>query len=176
MISKEISLLSIFQKSQSSLITLRNNAKNAIRLTKIESFIFSLLFYTNHILIDLTASNNTTRYFCNTVYYIYHRNSKYFYLSVALRNRGNVLTASHVNFSAIVMERECFEMFGIFFEGHKDLRKLLLDYGFIGNPLLKQFPLPGFHQISYTTHKGLIFKDIELAQVLRNFTYISPWN
>lgn len=72
------------------------------------------------------------------------------------------------------MERECFEMLEFSWRT-PGLRKLLLDYGFIGNPLLKQFPLPGFTQISYTSHKGLVFKDIELSQVLRNFNYIFPW-
>jgi len=175
MIQQAFSLYSIFKKAQSISVTLRNNTIIGIRLHKMQPHIFPLLNNTGFVLTDITASNHPERFFCNTIYYIYGGLTSHVYLSALTTNHGSIPTASLVNFSALVTERECYEMFGIIFENHPDLRKLLLDYGAIGNPLLKSFPLTGYNQISYTVNKGLLFKEISLPQSLRVFTYMQPW-
>tara|TARA_B100001013_G_scaffold12792_1_gene7516 strand:- start:13 stop:621 length:609 start_codon:yes stop_codon:yes gene_type:complete len=73
-------------------------------------------------------------------------------------------------------EREAFDLFGINFEGHKDLRRLLTDYGFEGYPLRKDFPLTGYVEVKYDEEKKrVIYKPVELEQEYRNFDFESPW-
>jgi len=175
MIQQAISLSSILKKAQSISVTIRKQPIIAIRLNKIESNLFIIFKLLRYTLIDLTASNHPERYFCNTIYYIYEGLMSHIYLSVLTLNHGRINTASITNFSALVAERECSEMFGIIFQNHPDLRKLLLDYGAIGTPLLKQFPLTGYTQIAYTVKKGLLFQEISLPQILRIFSYDQPW-
>ena len=74
------------------------------------------------------------------------------------------------------MEREVWDLFGIFFTNHPDLRRLLTDYGFIGHPLRKDFPLSGFVDIFYNdAQKLLTYEPVELAQSFRKFSFGSPW-
>jgi NADH:ubiquinone oxidoreductase subunit C len=70
------------------------------------------------------------------------------------------------------LEREVFDLFGIFFINHHDLRRILTDYGFLGYPLRKDFPLTGFVEIIYDdSQKHIIYKPVELAQEFRNFSF-----
>lgn len=73
-------------------------------------------------------------------------------------------------------EREAFDLFGIKFEGHKDLRRLLTDYGFEGYPLRKDFPLTGYVEVKYDEEKKrVVYEPVELEQEYRNFDFESPW-
>lgn len=73
-------------------------------------------------------------------------------------------------------EREVWDMFGVFFIGHHDLRRILTDYGFEGYPLRKDFPLTGFVEIRYDDEKKcLVYEPVELTQEYRLFTFLSPW-
>src|SRR6056297_2356796 len=73
-------------------------------------------------------------------------------------------------------EREIWDLFGVFFQGHPDLRRILTDYGFQGHPLRKDFPLTGFHEYRYCdSEKRVITEPVELAQEFRYFEYGSPW-
>jgi NADH-quinone oxidoreductase subunit C len=73
-------------------------------------------------------------------------------------------------------EREAFDMYGVFFDGHPDLRRLLTDYGFDGHPLRKDFPLTGHVQVRYDEErKRVIYEPVALMQEFRNFDYLSPW-
>jgi NADH/F420H2 dehydrogenase subunit C len=73
-------------------------------------------------------------------------------------------------------EREVYDMFGIYFKNHPDLRRILTDYGFMGHPLRKDFPLTGYTEVRYdTTEKRVLYEPVEIAQEFRSFNLISPW-
>jgi NADH:ubiquinone oxidoreductase subunit C len=96
-------------------------------------------------------------------------------LSIFL-NEIDVIQSSTVIFSgANWLEREVFDMFGIFFSKHKDLRRILTDYGFEGFPLRKDFPLNGFFEVRYDEDKQfLLYEHIELMQGFRFYDFFSP--
>ena len=78
--------------------------------------------------------------------------------------------------SANWSEREIWDMFGIFFSGHPDLRRLLTDYGFEGHPLRKDFPLTGRVQVKYDTEQNrVLYEPVNLIQEYRDFDFLSPW-
>lgn len=78
--------------------------------------------------------------------------------------------------SANWFEREVWDMYGIYFEGHPDLRRILTDYGFQGHPLRKDFPLSGFVECRYDpSKKRVVTEPIELTQEFRQFDALSPW-
>ena len=73
-------------------------------------------------------------------------------------------------------ERETYDMFGVFFSGHPDLRRLLTDYGFEGHPLRKDFPMSGFVEVRYDDdQKRVVYEPIRLNQEYRQFDFLSPW-
>lgn len=73
-------------------------------------------------------------------------------------------------------ERETYDLYGILFSGHPDLRRLLTDYGFEGHPLRKDFPLTGFVEVRYDQDEGrVVYEPVQLTQEFRNFDFLSPW-
>jgi NADH-quinone oxidoreductase subunit C len=74
------------------------------------------------------------------------------------------------------LEREAYDMYGILFDGHPDLRRILTDYGFRGHPLRKDFPMTGYVEMRYSEeHKRVIYEPVKLAQDFRAFDFTSPW-
>lgn len=87
-----------------------------------------------------------------------------------------VPSATPVFAGAFWFEREAYDMYGILFSGHPELRRLLTDYGFDGYPLRKDFPTTGFVEVRYDDErKRVVYEPVKLAQEFRNFDFLSPW-
>ena len=110
----------------------------------------------------------------------------YHLLSMHLNHRIRVVTttdedagvpsATEIFPAANWFEREAFDMYGIIFENHPDLRRILTDYGFHGFPLRKDFPLTGFTEVRYDVEqKRVVYEPVELVQDYRDFDFLSPW-
>ena len=94
-----------------------------------------------------------------------------------LVNENEIVTSLTSIFPAANwMEREVFDMYGVKFKDHPDLRRILTDYGFKGHPLRKDFPLTGHNEVRYSEDdKKVIYEPVKLEQNYRNFDYESPW-
>ena len=97
-------------------------------------------------------------------------------IKVNIADQEDIPSVVDIFSSACWYEREVYDMFGIRFAGSSDLRRILTDYGFVGHPLRKDFPLTGHVQVRYDeTLKQVINEPVILDQEFRNFDFISPW-
>jgi NADH-quinone oxidoreductase subunit C len=91
-------------------------------------------------------------------------------------DRFDVASVTDVWPAANWFEREAFDMYGVLFDNHPDLRRILTDYGFHGFPLRKDFPLSGFTQVVYDEEqKRVVYEPVTLVQEYREFDFLSPW-
>ncbi len=87
-----------------------------------------------------------------------------------------IASATEIHPGADWFEREAYDLYGILFTGHPDLRRLLTDYGFQGHPLRKDFPLTGFVELRYDNEqRRVVYEPVKLAQEYRSFDFLSPW-
>jgi NADH-quinone oxidoreductase subunit C len=129
-------------------------------------------------LVDITAVDHPAREARFDV--VYHLLSMYqnhrIRLKLSLREDRMVPSIVSVHPSANWFEREVFDMFGILFSGHPDLRRILTDYGFRGHPLRKDFPTTGFTEVRYDEkQKRVVYEPVKLVQEYRQFDFMSPW-
>jgi len=129
-------------------------------------------------LIDLTAVDYPERESRFDVVYLLLSmdNNMRMRLVAAVAAGQPVPTVTHLYMAANWAEREAWDMFGIFFAGHPDLRRLLTDYGFEGHPLRKDFPLTGHVEVRYDDNQRRVVNEpVHLVQELRDFDFLSPW-
>jgi len=129
-------------------------------------------------LIDITAVDYPTRDRRFDV--VYHFLSMYqnhrIRVKTAIREEDMLPSLTGVHPSAGWYEREVYDMFGILFTGHADLRRLLTDYGFRGHPLRKDFPTTGYTEVRYDEElKRVVYEPVKLVQEYRQFDFMSPW-
>lgn len=97
-------------------------------------------------------------------------------VKVATDEQAPVPSVITVYPSAGWFEREAFDMYGVLFSGHPDMRRLLTDYGFQGHPLRKDFPMTGYVEVRYDEEqKRVVYEPVKLTQEFRNFDFLSPW-
>ena len=129
-------------------------------------------------LIDLTAIDYPSRKNRFEVVYILlsMTQNKRVIIKTSLKEDENIESITSIYKAADWYERECYDLFGIKFLNHPDLRRIMTDYNFEGHPLRKDFPLTGHTEVRYDDlEKKVIYEPVKLTQEYRNFDYMSPW-
>lgn len=111
---------------------------------------------------------------------VYHllspKNNARIRIKISADERTLVPSVCEVFPSSDWFEREVYDLYGVLFSGHPDLRRLLTDYGFDGHPLRKDFPLTGFVEVRYDDEqRRVVYEPVRLNQEFRNFDFVSPW-
>ena len=129
-------------------------------------------------LIEITAVDYPeSEYRFKMVYLLLsHEHNKRVIIDYSIKENDIISSITSLFPSANWMEREVFDMYGLNFKNHPDLRRILTDYGFEGYPLRKDFPLTGHNEVRYSEEeKKVIYEPVKLEQNYRNFDYSSPW-
>ena len=129
-------------------------------------------------LIDITAIDypEKEKRFKLVYLLLSHENNLRILININIDEKTSVPSITKIFPSANWMEREVFDMYGISFKDHPDLRRILTDYGFKGYPLRKDFPLTGHTEVRYSEeHKKVVYEPVKLDQEYRNFDFESPW-
>ena len=129
-------------------------------------------------LIDITVVDYPERSKRFKIIYLFlsHEFNQRMVLSYGISENEVISSLTSIFPSANWMEREVFDMYGVNFKDHPDLRRILTDYGFDGHPLRKDFPLTGHTEVRYSENqKKVINEPVKLEQNYRNFDYESPW-
>ena len=108
--------------------------------------------------------------------FLSHENNLRIKILIKFQTNETINSLTKIFPSSNWMEREVFDMYGIKFKNHPDLRRILTDYGFKGHPLRKDFPLTGFNEVRYSEkEKKVVYEPVKLEQNYRNFDFESPW-
>ena len=129
-------------------------------------------------LIDITAVDypEKEKRFKLVYLLLSHENNLRILININIDEKLHVPSITKIFPSANWMEREVFDMYGVSFKDHPDLRRILTDYGFKGYPLRKDFPLTGHTEVRYSEeHKKVIYEPVKLDQEYRHFDFESPW-
>jgi NADH-quinone oxidoreductase subunit C len=129
-------------------------------------------------LIDITAVDYPQRQKRFKIVYLLlsHENNLRIIINMNINEKTEVSSLTKIFPSANWMEREVFDMYGISFKNHPDLRRILTDYGFDGHPLRKDFPLTGNTEVRYSEEKKkVVYETVKLDQEYRDFDFDSPW-
>jgi len=129
-------------------------------------------------LIDITAVDypENSKRFKMVYLFLSHQFNQRIIISSLINENEVVPSLTKIFPSANWMEREVFDMYGVKFKDHPDLRRILTDYGFEGYPLRKDFPLTGHNEVRYSEdEKKVIYESVKLEQNYRNFDFESPW-
>jgi len=129
-------------------------------------------------LIDITAVDypEKEKRFKLVYLLLSHENNLRILININIDEKTHVPSITKIFPSANWMEREVFDMYGVSFKDHPDLRRILTDYGFKGYPLRKDFPLTGHTEVRYSEeHKKVIYEPVKLDQEYRHFDFESPW-
>tara|TARA_B100000963_G_scaffold314_1_gene292 strand:+ start:202 stop:786 length:585 start_codon:yes stop_codon:yes gene_type:complete len=162
-------------KEHKKLIEIECNKNNILSLLKKlkenSDFIFDQL-------LDITAVDNPSRERRFDLIYIIQslKKNKKLILKTSLKENDTIETITSVHKAADWYERECYDLFGIEFTNHPDLRRIMTDYNFEGHPLRKDFPLTGHTEVRYDDlEKKVIYEPVKLSQEFRDFDSESPW-
>ena len=129
-------------------------------------------------LLDVTAIDYPSRELRFDIIYIVQslKKNKKMILKTSLKENETIDSITSIHKSADWYERECYDLFGIEFTNHPDLRRIMTDYNFEGHPLRKDFPLTGHTEVRYDDlEKKVIYEPVKLSQEFRNFDSESPW-
>ena len=147
-------------------------------LVEVIQFLKSNEKYKFRQLIDIAGVDypNEQKRFKLVYLFLSHEHNHRIKLSINFDTTQIINSITKIFPSANWMEREVFDMYGIKFKNHPDLRRILTDYGFKGHPLRKDFPLTGFNEVRYSEkEKKVIYEPVKLEQNYRNFDFESPW-
>lgn len=159
------------------------NNENII-VVSLENFYFSLRCLKNHITFQYTLLScvsgvdllNCKYRFCVVYDLLSITHNSRIRVKIFLNEVTPAVSACSIYINANWWEREVWDMYGIYFEGHPDLRRILTDYGFEGYPMRKDFPLYGFLEVRYDeSKKRVVLEPLELSQEFRNFLFETPW-
>ncbi len=129
-------------------------------------------------LLDITAVDHPSREFRFDLIYIIQslKNNKKLILKTYLKENETIESITSIYKAADWYERECYDLFGVEFLNHPDLRRIMTDYNFEGHPLRKDFPLTGHTEVRYDDlEKKVIYEPVKLSQEFRDFDSESPW-
>ena len=150
----------------------KHNVNTILKKLKDESlFLFDQL-------LDITAVDHPSREFRFDLIYILQslKKNKKLILTTSLKENDSIESITLIHKTADWYERECYDLFGIEFTNHPDLRRIMTDYNFEGHPLRKDFPLTGHTEVRYDDlEKKVIYEPVKLSQEFRDFDSTSPW-
>jgi len=174
-ILKESNINVILYDNEKYLGIIVNNKSDIVSIIKFLKDNEKLFF---NQLIDITAIDYPSRELRFEIVYllISLKLNQRILIKTSINENDNIESISSVHKSANWYERECYDLFGIKFLNHPDLRRIMTDYNFEGHPLRKDFPLTGHNEVSYSEkEKKIVYEKVKLSQEYRNFDYSSPW-